>query len=194
MTQLKTVISEELHRKIKKISTYTATSISAASTYLAARQIKAYHQNPKDYTYMWSRKHHVSMNNSPNNKSLSVYTTEILRSYFETMYKELNEKSGILLKELVRLGTEELQERSKNKNKETHFNQMPDGEKFKKHVIKYSLSNCLYGKVNEIAETIGISVSALTSFIVTEYLIEHYPEFAKGTEKEGLSVWDMLEL
>ena len=71
---------------------------------------------------------------------------------------------------------------------------MPDGEKFKKHVVKYSLSNCLYGKVNEIADTIGISVSALTSFIVTEYLIEHYPEFIKGTDKEGLSVWDVLEV
>lgn len=193
MTQLKTVLSEELYRKIEKISNYTAASISAVSAYLAARQIKEYYQNPKDYTYRWNGKPHISMNKSPNNKSLSVYTTEILRSYFETMRQKLNAKSGILLKELVRLGVEELLDKSNSKNKEVSFLQVPDEKKFKKHVVKYSLSNCIYGKVSEIADTIGVSVSALTSFIVTEYLIEHYPEFTKGTEKEGLSVWDMLD-
>lgn len=194
MIQLKTVISEELHRKIKKISDYTATSISAVSTYFAARQINAYHHNTREYTYEWKRKKHFSANKSPNNKSLSIYTTEILRSYFENMRLELNEKSGILLKELVRLGAEELHDKSKNTNKEVNFKQVSKEEKFKKHVIKYSLSNCLYRKINDIAETIGISVSALTSLIITEYLIEHYPEFTEGTEKEGLSVWDMLDV
>ena len=72
MTQLKTVISEELHRKVEKISAYTATSISAVSAYLAACQIETYFQNSKEYTYQWKRRRHVSMNKSLNNKSLSV--------------------------------------------------------------------------------------------------------------------------
>jgi len=193
MTQLKTFVSEELHRKIEKISKYTATSISAVSAYVAARQIKEYHKNPKDYSYEWKRKPHVSMNQSPNNKSLSVYTTDIIRSYFETMRQGLNEKSGLLLKELVRLGVEEVLDKNKTKDKKFRFKQVSVEEKLKKHVIKYSLSTCLFEKVNEIAETIGVSVSALTSFIVTEYLIEYYPEFTKGTEKESVSVWDMLD-
>jgi len=46
--------------------------------------------------------------------------------------------------------------------------------------------------LKEIAEAKGTSISALSSFIVTEYLMEHYQEYVTGTEKEDLSIWEML--
>jgi len=46
--------------------------------------------------------------------------------------------------------------------------------------------------LKEIAEAKGTSISALSSFIVTEYLMEHYQEYVAGTEKEDLSIWEML--
>ena len=70
--------------------------------------------------------------------------------------------------------------------------QQPNKVKFQKHALKYSLSNCLYEKLEEIAEAKGTSISALSSFIVTEYLMEHYQEYVTGTEKEDLSIWEML--
>ena len=57
------------------------------------------------------------------------------------------------------------------------------GEKHK------SFASC---KLKEIAEAKGTSISALSSFIVTEYLMEHYQEYVAGTEKEDLSIWEML--
>ena len=52
-----------------------------------------------------------------------------------------------------------------------------------------SFASC---KLKEIAEAKGTSISALSSFIVTEYLMEHYQEYVAGTEKEDLSIWEML--